>query len=318
MANFCKYCGKALQDGEVCTCPQAQAEAAQQYQGQPQQPPQGGYDPQGYQPPQGGYQPQQDPQGYQPPQGGYDPQGYQPPQGGYQPQQGPQGYQPPQGGYPPQQGPQGYQPQQPAGPNPFVLGLKRIPSFLQAYLKAPVSAVHSLTGAKDIVVSCVLLAVQAIISGLLLFSFLYSAVSAALGVFGSFYRYVGPPFFTSFLIGLLIAVISVAIYVVVVFGVSKILGSRAGFVEALVASGGHSVYVTALLLLSFITFFLATWLGAIFFAIAMLVWVMLAVPTTQTITPNAKEGTLWLLMIAAVFIVMLLNGFIAVMLINCI
>lgn len=41
MASFCKYCGKPLQDGEICSCPQAQAEAAQQYQGQqpPQQPP---------------------------------------------------------------------------------------------------------------------------------------------------------------------------------------------------------------------------------------------------------------------------------------
>ena len=38
MANFCQYCGKPLQDGESCSCPQAQAEAAQQegYQQPPQ------------------------------------------------------------------------------------------------------------------------------------------------------------------------------------------------------------------------------------------------------------------------------------------
>ena len=40
MASFCKYCGKALQDGEICTCPQAQAEvAAAQAQGQTPPPP---------------------------------------------------------------------------------------------------------------------------------------------------------------------------------------------------------------------------------------------------------------------------------------
>ena len=50
MASFCKYCGRALQDGEICSCPQSQAEAAQQYQSQ--QPPQGYQLPQGYQPPQ--------------------------------------------------------------------------------------------------------------------------------------------------------------------------------------------------------------------------------------------------------------------------
>ena len=59
MANFCKYCGKVLQDGEICSCPQAQAEAAAQAQGQQpppnfyQQPPQ--YQQPPYQPPQ--YQP---------------------------------------------------------------------------------------------------------------------------------------------------------------------------------------------------------------------------------------------------------------------
>lgn len=38
MASFCKYCGKVLQDGEICTCPQAQAEAAAAH-AQGQQPP---------------------------------------------------------------------------------------------------------------------------------------------------------------------------------------------------------------------------------------------------------------------------------------
>ena len=53
MANFCKYCGKALQDGEICTCPQAQAEVAAAqgqtppgyYQQPQQQYAQAGYDP---------------------------------------------------------------------------------------------------------------------------------------------------------------------------------------------------------------------------------------------------------------------------------
>ena len=50
MANFCKYCGKVLQDGEICSCPQAQAEAAGSYAQGPQQPPPN-YNQQ-YQPPQ--------------------------------------------------------------------------------------------------------------------------------------------------------------------------------------------------------------------------------------------------------------------------
>ena len=56
MASFCKYCGKTLQDGEICSCPQAQAEAAAAaaqgqtppggyYQQPQQQYAQAGYDP---------------------------------------------------------------------------------------------------------------------------------------------------------------------------------------------------------------------------------------------------------------------------------
>ena len=62
MANFCKYCGNALQDGEICSCPQAQAEAAAIAQGQ--QPPPNFYQqpPQYQQPPLQQYaQPMYDP-----------------------------------------------------------------------------------------------------------------------------------------------------------------------------------------------------------------------------------------------------------------
>ncbi len=52
MAKFCPYCGKPLADGEICTCPQAQAEAAQNTQGQqPNQNFQPQYQPPQYQPP---------------------------------------------------------------------------------------------------------------------------------------------------------------------------------------------------------------------------------------------------------------------------
>ena len=305
MANFCKYCGKPLQDGEICTCPQAQAEAAQQYQGQ-----------------QPGYQ--QPPQGYQQP--GYQqlPQGYQQP--GYQ--QPPQGYQSPQGGYQP---PQGYQPQQPAGPNPFVAGLQRIPSFLGNYLKAPVSAVQSLVNSKDVVVAGVLLCVQVLICGLLLFSALNSvdntmygdgeskmAAVLALGLAAvneDLRSLKDPSFPMSLLMGILIAMICLAVYVLIIFAAAKIAGSKATFTDALVAAGGHSLCVTVLLLLSFITFFMLFELGAIFFTAAMLFWLVLTGPAVQSITSfnMAKEGTLWICLLLGVTIAVVFCGWIAAM-----
>ena len=285
MANFCKYCGKALQDGEICSCPQAQAEAAQQFQGQ--------------QPPQGFQQP---PQGFQ-----------QPPQGFQQP---PQGYQ---------------QPQQPAGPNPFVVGLQRIPSFLGNYLKAPVSAVQSLVNSKDVVVAGVLLAVQVLICGLLLFSALNSvddtmygdgeskaAAVLAVGLAAvneDLKSLKDPSFPMSLLMGILIALICLVVYVLVIFAAAKIAGSRATFTDALVAAGGHSLCVTVLLLLSFITFFMMFEIGAILFTAAMLFWLVLTGPAAQSITPpNAtKEGSLWICLLLGVTIAVVFCGWIAAM-----
>ena len=300
MANFCKYCGKALQDGEICSCPQAQAEAAQQFQGQqPQQSFQ--------QPPQQGFQ--QSPQGYQQP---------------------PQGYQPPQGFQ---------QPQQPAGPNPFVTGLQRIPAFLGNYLKAPVSAVQSLVNSKDVVVAGVLLCVQILLCGLLLFSGLksmsdsYSAASsgkddyskaavvmtAGLAAVNEDLTYSdvreGPSFPLSLLMGILIALICVIVYVVVIFAAAKIAGSRATFTDAIVAAGGHSLCVTVLMLLSFITFFMLFELGAIFFTAAMLFWLLLTGPAVQSIAPQnaVKEGTLWICLPLGVTIAVVLFGWVSAM-----
>ena len=285
MANYCKYCGRVLQDGEICTCPQAQAEAAQQYQGQ--------------QPPQGYQQP---PQGYQQP-----PQGYQQP---------PQGYQ---------------QPQQPAGPSPFVAGLQRIPSFLSNYLKAPVSSVQSLVNAKDVVVAGVLLLVQVLICGLLLFSGLKSvsntmygdgeskmAVVLAAGIAAvneDLRSLKDPSFGMSFLMGILIAIICLVVYVLIIFAAAKIAGSKASFTDALVAAGGHSLCVTVLLLLSFITFFMLFELGAILFTAAMLFWLVLTGPAVQSIAPPhaTKEGSLWICLALGVSIAVVFCGWIAAM-----
>lgn len=313
MANFCKYCGKALQDGEVCTCPQAQAEAAQTYQGQPQQPPQGGYPP----PPQGGYPPQQPPQGSYPPPP--PPPGYQPPQppppGGYPPP-------PPQGGYPPQQ------PPRPAAPSPVAVGLQRIPGFLKSYIKTPVSAVQALVNTKDVIVACVLLIVQVIVSGLLLFSGLNSLVDSvstrdysklgyvvvsAVDAFNTGLKNDEPSFGMSLLAGILLAVICVAVYVVVIFAAARFAGAQTSFVDAVVAAGGHSLYVTALLALSFIAFFIMFELGVILLAAAMLTWVVLTAPAVQSIAPPnaAKEGTLWICTALGVAIAVIVCGWLA-------
>ncbi len=124
MGYYCSYCGTYREDGEVCSCPEAQAAALAS--GAPADPGanafnQGTYNQGGfsqYNSPQGGYNPVGGQGGYAPNnfggqnsygQGGYNPAGG---QGGYNPAGGQSGYNPAggQGGYNPVGGQGGYNP----------------------------------------------------------------------------------------------------------------------------------------------------------------------------------------------------------------
>ena len=290
MASFCKYCGKALQDGEICSCPQAQAEAAQQYQSQqPQQPPQGGY--------------QQPPQGYQQP-----PQGYQqPPQGGYQ--QPPQGYQPPQGGY--QQPTPGGYPQQPAAPNPFVIALQKILPYLKSYVKAPVSTAQSLIAQRDMVFAGVLLGIQAIASGLFLFGILQglcNTINMVSGIGGVSF---GASFFMSLIFGILAGAGAILVYVVLLFAMAKIVGSGCTFVDAMVASAAHVPFVCVLLLLSFLLLLLFMPLGLILYSASMVAWMMLTIPALQSLVSDSTKGKFWICLIVGLLLIQIIGAWVA-------
>ena len=301
MATFCKYCGRTLQDGEICTCPQAQAEAAQQYQGY-QQPPQG------YQQPY-----QQPPQGYQQP-----PQGYQ------------QGYQQP---------PQGYQ--QPAGANPVVAALQKILPYLKSYVSAPMSTAQGLMAQRDMTFAAVLLGIQVIVGGLLLFSFVGSYLNNLGGILGGALVFAMMPFlggdltddFTksmnrsfsmfgdevkfsasipmSLIFGILAAAAAIAVFVVVIFAVSKIVGSSCSIQDVVIASAAHSPLVTILLLASFLFFLFFMPLGMFFLLAAVLVCMVLAIPTLQALAPNAAQGKFWISTFVGILAALLIGGWAA-------
>ena len=189
------------------------------------------------------------------------------------------------------------------------------------------SAVQSLVSATQVIVAAVLLCVQVLVSGLLMFSGLKSMVDSVadisrgkvnfamvvtmfVAVGDSNLKEPEPSFFLSLLMGILLAIICIAVYVLVIFAAAKVAGSKATIADALVAAGGHSLCVTVLMFLSFITFFMLFELGAIFFAAAMLFWLVLTGPAVQSIAPaNAtKEGSLWICLLLGVTIVVVLCG----------
>ena len=275
MAKFCKYCGTQLEDGQVCGCPQAQAEAAAQQPVQPQQPQQ------------------------QPPQQQYaQPQPEQPPQQQYaQPQQQP--YQQPA-------------PAAPRAPSPVGIAFKNLGPFLKAYFQSPVNAARTAVQQGDMILSIILLSIQAIVVGLMMFPLALTRFGFR-GVLGSFGR--GLPggvsialsFFISLFLGILLAAICVMILTLLIFAMAKIMKSACSFKDILIGCGAHSVFVTALYVLAFLFFFVHMQAGMLFLTAAALTWVVLSVSVIQELIPSTEKGTFWLCTIAVVLITYLVG-----------
>lgn len=291
---FCPTCGKELEDGSsFCGYCGSRIEASA-----PQQPPQ-----QPYSAPQQPYTPpQQQPYNYGQ-------------QQGYNQQQG----------YGQQQGYAG--PQQPPRTSAAAAAARSAAQgllpFLKSYMNAPAAAVKNLLAQRNMVTPLILLGIQAIVTGLLIFSVLSKICSmvkdlifAGMGLSGlsgltaSVPRF-GPSFIMSLIWGIVAAAVSIVIFVAIVFAVCKIMGGSCTFQDALIACGGHSLFVTALLLISFILFLINLQLGMIFFMGALVAWVATGVLSAQAITQDTNPGKFWICYIAGVLITLLVSGFVA-------
>lgn len=285
---FCPTCGKELEDGSTfcsyCGSRIESSAAPQQPYAAPQQPT---------------YTPPQQPYGGQP--------GYQ-----QQPGYGQQGYAGPQ-----------QPPRTSAAAAAARSAAKGLVPFLKNYMAAPEAAVKTLLAQRDMATPLILLGIQAIVVGLMIFSVLSKVCStlkdiifAGMGLSGlsglsaSVPKF-GPSFIMSLIWGIVAAAVAIAVFVLIVFAVSKIMGSNSSFQDALIVCGGHSLYVTALLLLSFILFFLSIQLGLIFFVGALLGWVAMGVLSARAITQDTNPGKFWMCYIAGVLVTLLVSGFVA-------
>ena len=231
-------------------------------------------------------------------------------------QPGPQGG--PQQGYQ-QPGPQGgyqQQPQQPQRPSAAATAFSGLVPYLKSYLASPITAAKELAAKRDMATAIILLAIQAIVSGLVIFS-VFSKICGmvkdlmALGMGSDMMGVrIGPSFIMSLIWGIVAAVVGIALFVVVAFGVAKLMKANCTIQDVLILCGAHSLFVTALLVISFILFFLSIWLGAIAFSAAMIAWMVMGVVTVQTITPDKALGKFWMLLIAGMLVVQLVGSYV--------
>lgn len=281
MAKFCKYCGAPLEDGQICQCPQAQAEAAAQMQQS------------------GPAVPPQQPSPYQQP--------------------GPAQYAP------------NVPPAQPKAPSPIAIAFKNLPSYLKAYMASPANATSAALQQKDIFLPVILLAIQAIVSGLVMFSAiakvcgllnsviaplasLGSLIGGVSGISGALSAAAAPSINASFIMclsfGIAASIACAAIFVVLAFVVAKLCGSDCSILDMLIVCGSNAPFVIVLMLLAFILFFLSIPLGMGLLLFAMASWMVLSASCIQLVTPNSATGRFWLFTIVAVFLTLILGSWV--------
>ena len=195
-------------------------------------------------------------------------------------------------------------PKQPSAAGAAFSGLG---GFLKAYFTAPVQATRNTLAKRDLATPLILLGVQ-----------LIAAILMALGPCAKIsmmtHGYMSIPFTSWFFGGLLGDALAAAIFMGLLFAGAKILKSNCSFLDVVIANGCHSVFVTIMMLVTFLFFLISYELGTVLAIVTLILWVALGVSSFQLITPEMESGKSWLLYLGAVAITAIVVWFIVSML----
>lgn len=172
--------------------------------------------------------------------------------------------------------------------------------FLKGYFASPVQATRDTLAKGDLATPLILMGAQLIACILMLLGFCLKLQMMS-------YGYMEVPFQFWFFGGLLGDAIAVIIFVALLFGGAKILKSGCTFQDAVMACGCHSIFITILMVITFLCFLISLELGAWLFIITMILWVALGVSSFQMIAPEMESGKSWLIYLAVVAITIILT-----------
>lgn len=188
-------------------------------------------------------------------------------------------------------------------PSAAGAALSRLGGFLKAYFASPVQAARTTLAKRDMVTPLILLGAQLVACILMLLGF-----SLKIGMMT--YGYVEVPFQFWFFGGLLGGAVAVAVFMGLLFGAAKLLKSNCIFLDVVIANGCHSVFVTIMMLATFLFFLISYQLGMALTLVTLILWVALGVPSFQMVVPELESGKAWLLYLGVVAVTIVLTLFI--------
>ncbi len=328
--RFCQYCGAPLEDGQQCTCPQAQQKRQEQSASQPQPSEQQGYGygqagstQPGYGYQQTGADGQQPGYGYQQPGAGSQQPGYGYQQPGAGSQQPGYGYQQQPGGQGQPGGPSSQQAQQFAQMgkqmrDTTVHAAKSLKPFLTQYWTSPIQAVRTAVAEKNLTLAVTLTIIRAVVVIALLWSMVgkvagilrtgfgtLGAISSMLGSSAAM-TVKGNPL-GSIVFGLLIAVLGMALFTLLLFGLTRIFKSGGSILDVYIANSANSGVTTAILLLAFVCSLFSLGLGLGLVVLACFSAVLFGGLSAQAVCADQNSGMFWLCYLAGVAVILLVS-----------
>lgn len=184
-------------------------------------------------------------------------------------------------------------------PSPASAALGGLVGFLKAYFRSPVQATRDTLAKKDPVTPLILLGIQLV--ACILMAFGPCAKLSAMS-----YGYLNIPFQLWFVGGLVGGAICIALFLGLLFGGAKLLKSTCTFQDVVMVCGSHSVFVSIVMLASFVCFLISINLGAWLFFLSLILWVALGVDSFRALVPEMESGKSWLVYLGVVAVTLIL------------
>lgn len=317
---FCPYCGAKLEEGQQCTCPQAQQE--QQKQERPQDPayrPISGYQPiSGFQPisssrPSSGYQPSSS---YQPNSDYQSRTDYQP---GDDSPSGPEDPANTSSQPDSQKRTEKQQPFSQVGKqmrNVTAQAAKNFKPFLSQYFSNPIAATRAAVEHKNVSLAVTLAVIRLLTVVFLVLSIsakLVDTVMSGLSFLGSILSMVGLGFgdsgspFLCILYGILVAFIGVALFTLSLFALTQIFKSGGNFLGVFIANSVNGIVMTALLLLALVLSFLSLSLALGLVVMACLTAVVMGWLSARAVCPGQESGAFLFSYLGCILVVLIIS-----------
>lgn len=178
----------------------------------------------------------------------------------------------------------------------IIIAIKKIVPYLKQFFSDPGKAIRDVIQSEDTMLAITMTLIRALSMGLAIFGLLRS-ICKVIGTSSDKLSYyldgnklkVSASFSHSMLYGILIGLLGMALFTIVVFLIARVQKSSATFKSTYYATSANSIMMTLLLLCTFLLSFISVEVCLICFVLAIISWPIFELPAAQVLCERQSE-----------------------------